>query len=149
MRQTQFYIVIIPHSKSLYNLIIGPGWLNELGSYITTHTSLSQIRRGFASSFVNYIKGCTRLTASSDEAYQLLAHDRLFSPSTPASSTTKTGRHAIANILLKVALSTINQSINRSKYRFWLPLWHLQTILEYYTVKPGHIRHMVAKYRLN
>jgi hypothetical protein len=29
---------------------------------------------------------------------------------TPASSTTKTGRHDIAEILLEVALSTINQS---------------------------------------
>ena len=28
---------------------------------------------------------------------------------TPASSTTKTGRHDIAEILLKVALSTINE----------------------------------------
>jgi hypothetical protein len=28
---------------------------------------------------------------------------------TPASSTTKTGRHHIAEILLKVALNTINQ----------------------------------------
>jgi hypothetical protein len=34
----------------------------------------------------------------------LLAHDRWFSPGTPASSTTKTGRHDIAEILLKVAL---------------------------------------------
>jgi hypothetical protein len=40
----------------------------------------------------------------------LLAHDRWFSPETPASSTTKTGRHGIGEILLKVALSTINQS---------------------------------------
>jgi len=40
----------------------------------------------------------------------LLAHDRWFSPGTPASSTTKTGRHDIAEILLKVALYTINQS---------------------------------------
>jgi hypothetical protein len=30
----------------------------------------------------------------------------------PASSTTKTDRHDIAEILLKVALNTINQSIN-------------------------------------
>ena len=42
--------------------------------------------------------------------YQLLAHGRWFSPGTPASSTTKTGRHDIAEILLKVALITINQS---------------------------------------
>jgi hypothetical protein len=34
----------------------------------------------------------------------------LFSPGTPASSTTKTGRHDIAEILLKVALNTKNQS---------------------------------------
>jgi hypothetical protein len=32
-----------------------------------------------------------------------------FSPGTPASSTTKTGRHEIAEILLKVALNTKNQ----------------------------------------
>jgi hypothetical protein len=34
----------------------------------------------------------------------LLAHGRWFSPDTPDSSTTKTGRHDIAEILLKVAL---------------------------------------------
>jgi hypothetical protein len=39
----------------------------------------------------------------------LLAHGRCFSP---ASSTTKTGRHDIAEILLKVALNTKNQTSN-------------------------------------
>ena len=43
-------------------------------------------------------------TCRSDKVYQLLAHGRWFSPGTPASSTTKTGRHDIAEILLKVAL---------------------------------------------
>jgi hypothetical protein len=43
-------------------------------------------------------KGCTRLAAASDKVYQLLAHGRRFSPGTPASSTTKTGRHDIAEI---------------------------------------------------
>jgi len=28
--------------------------------YLTTHTSLSPIRRGFTYCFVNYKKGCTR-----------------------------------------------------------------------------------------
>ena len=59
-------------------------------------------------------KGCTRLATASDEVYQLLAHGRWFSLSTPASPTTKTGRHDIAEILLKVALKhqkSINQSI--------------------------------------
>jgi hypothetical protein len=51
--------------------------------------------------FVNYKKGCTRLATTSDKVYQLLAHGLWFSP---ASSTTKTGRHDIAEILLKVAL---------------------------------------------
>jgi hypothetical protein len=39
----------------------------------------------------------------------MVKHDRWFSPGTPASSTTKTGRHDIAEILLKEALNTINQ----------------------------------------
>jgi hypothetical protein len=66
---------------------------------------------GFAPGFVNYKKGCTRLAATSDKVYQLLAHGRWFSSGTPASSTTKTGRHDnIAEMLLKVAINTINQS---------------------------------------
>ena len=79
--------------------------------YLTTHTSLSPIWHGFAPGFVNYKKGCTRLAAASDKVYQLLAHGQWFSLGTKASSTTKTGRHDIAEILLKVALNTINQSI--------------------------------------
>jgi hypothetical protein len=47
-------------------------------------------------------KGCTRRAAANDKVYQLLG--RWFSPGTPASSTIKTGRHDIADILLKVAL---------------------------------------------
>ena len=89
---------------------LGPGWLNELGSWITLQlvqlTSLSPIRRGFVPSFVNYKKGCTGLTAASDKVYQLLAHGQWFSLGTPASSTTKTGPYDIAEILLKVALNT-------------------------------------------
>jgi hypothetical protein len=57
-------------------------------------------------SFVNYIKGCTRLPAASDKVYQLVAHGWVFSQGTPASSNTKTGHHDIAEILLKVALNT-------------------------------------------
>jgi hypothetical protein len=45
------------------------------------------------------------LSTFSEKAYQLLAYGRWFSPGTPASSTTKTGRHDIAEILLKVALA--------------------------------------------
>ena len=46
------------------------------------------------------------LAAASDKVYQLLDHGRWFSPGTPASFTTKTGRHDIAELLLKVASNT-------------------------------------------
>ena len=55
-------------------------------------------------------KGRTRLAAGSDKVYKFLSYG-WFSPGTP-SSTNKTGRHDIAEILLKVPLNTINQSIN-------------------------------------
>jgi hypothetical protein len=60
--------------------------------------------------FVNYKKGCTRLAVASDNVNQLLAHGLWFSRGTLASSFTKTGRHDIAEILLKVALNTKNQN---------------------------------------
>ena len=52
------------------------------------------------------------LTAASEKVYQLLVHGRWFSPGTMASSTTKTGRHDIAEILLKVALKHQKSKIN-------------------------------------
>jgi hypothetical protein len=48
-------------------------------------------------------KGCTRLAAASGKVYQLLTQGRWFSP---GSFTTKTGRHDIAELLLKVVLNT-------------------------------------------
>jgi hypothetical protein len=85
---------------------------------LTTHTSLSPIR------LCKLQKGCTRLAAASDQVYQLLAHGRWFSPDTPASSTTKTGRHDIAEILLKVALKhqKSNQSINQLNFQFFFQI---------------------------
>jgi predicted unusual protein kinase regulating ubiquinone biosynthesis (AarF/ABC1/UbiB family) len=47
---------------------------------------------------------------------------RWFSPGTPASSTTKTGRHDIAEILLKVAVKTPKINQNQSivvNFSFW------------------------------
>jgi len=75
---------------------------------LTTHTSLSPIRRGFAPGFVNYKKGSARIPAASNKVYQLLAHGRWFSPGTRLLPPLKTGRHDIAEMLLKVALNTIN-----------------------------------------
>jgi hypothetical protein len=84
---------------------------------LIAHISLSPIRGGFAPGFVNYKKGRIRLTAASDKVYQLLAHGRWFSPGTPASSTTETDRHDIAEILLKVALKH-KKSINQINHLY-------------------------------
>jgi hypothetical protein len=47
---------------------------------------------------------------------------RWFSPGTPASSTTKTGRHDIAEILLKVALK--HQKSNKQKSNVLYNSWY-------------------------
>jgi hypothetical protein len=75
---------------------------------------------------VNYKRGCTRLAAASDKVNQLLAHGRWFFPGIPASSTTKTGCHDIAEILLKVTLKhqKSNQNLNLNTELF------ITTILE-------------------
>jgi hypothetical protein len=57
-------------------------------------------------------KGCFRLAATSDKVYLLLAHARWFSP---VSSTTKTGRHDIAEILLKVMLKHQKSNQNQNQ----------------------------------
>jgi hypothetical protein len=49
----------------------------------------------------------------------LLAHGRWFSPGTPASSTTKTGRHDTAEVLLKVVLNNNNQSNQSSDLKLF------------------------------
>jgi hypothetical protein len=51
----------------------------------------------------------------------VFAHGRWFSPGTPASSITKTGRHDIAEILMKVVLNNKNH-INLSIYTQLSPL---------------------------
>jgi len=55
----------------------------------------------------------------------LLAHGRWYSLDTPASSTTKTGRHDITEILLKVALKHTKKTPKKSN----------QTIVSYYLSK--------------
>jgi hypothetical protein len=83
--------------------------------------------------------GCTRIAAASDKVYQLLAHGRWFSPGTPASSTTtKTGRHDIAEILLKVALKhqkylkKINQWNNKNQDVVTSSIYHSR---KYFQIK--------------
>jgi hypothetical protein len=67
----------------------------------------------FVPDFVNYKKGCTRFAATSDKVYQLLAHGRWFFLRSPASSTIKTGRHDIAEILVRLAMEELKDVRSR------------------------------------
>ena len=101
----------------------GPGWLNELGTNVVglpnnSYKSITNTARVDAR-LCKLQKRCTRLAATSDKIYQLLAHGRWFSPGTPTSSTTKTGRHDIAEILLKVALKHQKSKSNHMPF-VWL-----------------------------
>jgi hypothetical protein len=91
-------------------------WHSLLVKWFRHHKCLTQVSKvQFQSCQINDNKTAVnrwwfvhRLAAASDKVYQLLAHGRLFSPGTPAFCITKTGRHDIAEILLKVALITNN-----------------------------------------
>jgi hypothetical protein len=73
--------------------------------------------------------GCATLC---DKVCQWLASGRWFSPGPPVSSTNKTDRHDITEILLKVALNTIKQTNKPILYHnmLTLPLWSWQFILK-------------------
>ena len=61
-------------------------------------------------------------TTLCDKVCQWLATAQWFSPGTPVSSTNKTDRHNITEILLKVALNTVNQPFepcNGNDQRFY------------------------------
>jgi hypothetical protein len=70
----------------------------------------------------------------------LLAHGWWFSTGTPASSTTKTGRHDVAEILLKVVLNTKYQiKSDQSDYHL---LWTEEIFLCSTKVKAKFILHV-------
>ena len=55
-------------------------------------------------------------TTLCDKVCQWLAAGRWFSPGNPVSSTNKTDRHDITELLLKVAFNTINLNLNIHEY---------------------------------
>ena len=67
------------------------------------------MRRGFAPGFIDYKKGALDSQPQVIKLTSCLPMVGGSLPGTPASFTTKTGRHDIAEILPKVALSAINQ----------------------------------------
>ena len=118
-------------------------WVTSLD--LTTHTNLSPIRRGLMPGFVNYKKGCTRLAAASDKVYQLLAHGRWFSPGTPASSITKTGRHDIAEILLKMASKPIYGHLTLRHFRLYKVHSYLLTVLNTGFLQSDQVQRYIYK----
>ena len=70
-------------------------------------------------------------TALSDEVCQWLSGGRWSSPSTPVSSTNKTDRHDIPDILMKVALNSITITVTQ----FIKVLY----IMQYITMNKMHI----------
>ena len=65
---------------------------------------------------------CVLDTTLCDKVCQWLAAGRWFSLGTPVSSTNKTDRNDITEILLKVALNTINPNYLSKLHPRWLPL---------------------------
>ena len=76
-------------------------WLNELGIVGLPNNSYKPITNTawVRARLCKLQQGCTRLAAASNKVYQLLAHGWWFSPGTPASSTSKTARHDITEML--------------------------------------------------
>ena len=86
-------------------------------------------------------------TTLGDKVCQLLTTGQWFSPRTLVSSTNKTDRHDITNILLKLALSTINQNQTKQLVGKALPIHRLEMVLQKHTyiyirlkIKPNSVR---------
>ena len=80
----------------------------------------------------------TRLASASDKVYLLLAHGRWFSPGTPASSTTETGPHDIAERGVKHKKIKSSKPLILNLYKI-LPdlilvynVKHIQTVTTYF-----------------
>ena len=118
-----FNHLYIYYLSMLHNQILQrgpPGWLNELGLYklLGNPTAYHQYGVGSRPALLITKRGALHSQPQVIKVYQLLAQGRWFSLSTPVSSTTKTGCHDIAEILLKVALkhqksNQINLVLNR------------------------------------
>ena len=78
--------------------------------YLTTRASLSPIRRGFAPGVVNYKKGALDWQSHVIKFTSCLPMVGGFSPGTPASSTTKTGRHDTALNFIVLAQKLLSKN---------------------------------------
>ena len=100
------------YSKS-YCLLKRPWWLWSYGSWIYNHLCHQWLSPPMLRVRISIRARCTTLC---DKVCQWLATCRWFSLGPPVSSTNKTDRHDITEILLKVALNTIKQQTSKSRY---------------------------------
>ena len=117
-------------------------WVRWL-DYPTNHTRLPPISRGFASGFVNYKKGALD---SQPHVIKLTSCLPMVGSSLWASYTAKTGHHDIAEILLKLALSTNNKSINHLIY-VWIDLYIVTLYFIYHVMSASMTVHKVYAYK--
>ena len=93
----------------------GPSWPWSYGSWIYNY-----ICNQYISPLMLYVRISIRVrcTTLCDKVCQWLVTGRWFSPGPPVSSTNKTDRHDITEILLKVTLSTIKQTNKHTNTRY-------------------------------
>ena len=105
---------ITTHDNTQFQLKQGPSWPWSYGSWICNYLCNQCL-----SPLVLWVRISIRARCKTlhDKVCQWFATGRWFSPGPPVSSTNKTDRHDITEILLKVALNTINQS-NKTKHQF-------------------------------
>ena len=105
---------------------MGPSWPWSHGSWIYNYLCNQCLSSLMLLVRISIRARCTTLC---DKVCQWLETGRWFSPGTPVSSTNKIDRHEITEILLKVALNTINLT----KQTFWLTFYKLFThkMMEY------------------
>ena len=98
--------------KSLWSR--GPAWPWSYGSWVYYY-----LCNQWLSPLTLWVRTpLTRATTLCDKVSQRLATGRWFSPGTPVSSTNKTDRHDITEILLKLALNTMKQT-NKQTLSFY------------------------------
>jgi len=105
---TQFYICVWNITNIWYKKMEGPSWSWSYGSWIYNYLCnqcLSPLNLWVRTLFM---RGVLDTTLCDIKVCRWLATGQWFSPGTPVSSTNKTDRHNITEILLKVALNTIN-----------------------------------------